>query len=73
MTALKIISVILGLAFTLFGYFIFFRKKYSLINGFEEDYKNGLKNEDYAKRVGLAEFTIGITLLITFVMLLIFG
>lgn len=26
MTALKIISVILGLAFTLFGYFIFFRK-----------------------------------------------
>ena len=35
--ALKVIAVILGLAFTLFGYFIFFQKKYSLINGFEEE------------------------------------
>ena len=50
MLALKIITVILGLAFTLFGYFIFFRKKYSLINGFEEAFKAGKKTESYAKR-----------------------
>lgn len=41
MLVLKIIAVIIGVAFTLFGYFIFFRKKYSLINGFEEDYTAG--------------------------------
>ena len=73
MMTLKIIAFILGLSFTLFGYFIFFRKKYSLINGFEEDYKAGRKNEDYAKRVGLVEFVIGIAILIAFVALIIFG
>lgn len=70
---LKIIALILGLSFTLFGYFIFFKKKYSLINGFEEDYKAGRKNEDYAKRVGLVEFVIGIAILIASVVLIVFG
>lgn len=43
MLALKTIVVLLGLAFTLFGYFIYFRKKYNLINSFEADFKAGRK------------------------------
>ncbi len=69
MTALKIIAIILGIAFTLFGYFIFFKKKYSLINGFDEAFKSGRKNEDYAKRVGLVEFTVGLAILIASIIL----
>ena len=72
MTVLKIIAIILGIAFTLFGYFIFFKKKYTLINGFDEAFKSGRKNEDYAKRVGLAEFVLGVAILIVAVILLIF-
>ncbi len=72
MLALKIIIVILGLAFTLFGYFIFFKNKYSLINDFEENFKAGRKDESYARRVGIIEFIIGILLLITAVVLIIF-
>lgn len=34
MTTIKIILCVLALAFTLFGYFIFFKNKYSLINDF---------------------------------------
>ena len=73
MLALKIIAIILGFAFTLFGYFIFFKKKCSLINGFEEDYKAGRKTENYAKWVGLAEFVVGLAILIAAVILLIFA
>ena len=60
MLVLKIAAAILGLAFTLFGYFIYFKGKYFLINGFTEDLKAGLKTEAYAKRVGLVELTVGI-------------
>lgn len=60
MTALKIILVVLGLAFTLFGYLIFFQGKYSLINGFDEAFKAGRKNMNYAKRVGIIEFIAGL-------------
>lgn len=73
MLILKILSVLLGLAFALFGYFIFFRKKYNLINGFETDFKEGRKNEEYAKRVGIVEFVIGIAILITGIVLIIFA
>ena len=73
MITLKMVSFVLGGVFTLFGYFIFFRKKYSLINGFEEDYKAGRKTENYAKRVGLVEFVVGIVVLIAAVVLLIFA
>ena len=71
MLALKVILVIVGIAFTLFGYFIFFKKKYSLINGFSSDYKAGRKNENYAKRVGIVEFIVGIVILIASVFLVI--
>ncbi len=72
MLTLKIITVVLGLAFSLFGYFIFFKQKYSLINGFEEDFKAGRKDENYARRVGIIEFTVGIVLLLVAVILIIF-
>lgn len=62
MTILKIILITVGVAFTMFGYEIYFQKKYNLINSFEEDYKAGRKTESYAKRVGLTEFILGIVL-----------
>ena len=73
MLVVKIIVVVLGLAFTLFGYFIYFRKKYNLINGFGADYKAGRKNEKYAKRVGMIEFVVGIGILIAGLALIIFA
>lgn len=73
MLVLKILAILLGLAFTLFGYFIYFRKKYNLINGFEADFKAARKNENYAKRVGMVEFVIGIAILIAGLILIIFA
>jgi len=72
MLALKIIAVALGAAFTLFGYFIFFKKKYSLINGFAAEFKAGRKTEEYARRVGLVEFVVGIGILIAGLALILF-
>ena len=73
MTVLKVLAFVLGLAFLLFGYFIYFKKKYNLINGFEADFQAGRKNEAYAKRVGLVEFVVGIALLIAGVALILFA
>lgn len=72
MLVLKIVSVLLGLSFTLFAYFIYLRKKYNLINCFEADFKAGRKNEEYAKRVGMVEFVIGIAVLVAGIVLIIF-
>ena len=69
MKLFKIISLILSIFFIFFGYNIYFRKKYNLINNFEKDYKNGLKNEKYAKKVGLIELILGISLFILFLKL----
>lgn len=66
MKLFKIISLILAIFFIFFGYNIYFRKKYNLINNFEKNYKNGLKNEKYAKKVGLVELILGISLFILF-------
>ena len=56
MIFLKVLAVVLGLAFLLFGYFIYFKKK-----------------EEYAKKVGMIEFVVGIVLLITGVALILFS
>lgn len=72
MVFLKVLAIVLGLTFLLFGYLICFRKKYSLINGFEADFKAGRKNEDYAKRVGMVEFVVGIAVLTVGIALIIF-
>ena len=71
MVALKVLAVMVGLAFLLFGYFIYFKKKYNLINGYEADFKTGRKNEEYAKRVGMIEFVVGIAMLLAGVVLII--
>ena len=72
MLVLQIVSVLLGLSFTMFGYFIYLRKQYNLINCFEADFKAGRKNEEYAKRVGMVEFVIGIAVLVAGIVLIIF-
>ena len=63
MTLLKIILIVLGATFSIFGYLIYFKKKYNLINGFEENYKVGNKTESYARKVGLIELLLGVALL----------
>lgn len=62
MTLLKLILIVVGVAFVIFGYLIYFKKHYDLINGFEADYKAGRRTESYARKVGLIEFILGITL-----------
>ena len=71
MLFVKILMLILGLSFAFLGYFIFFKKKYTLINGFIDDYNAGRKTEKYARRVGLIEFIIVIILLCAAVLLII--
>ena len=63
MTALKIIFFLVGLAFLLVGYFIYFKKKYHLINGFPDYLLAGDKDERYARRVGLVELILGLVFL----------
>lgn len=60
MTLLKIILILVGLAFITFGYLIYFKEKYNLINDFEADNKSGKKSESYAKKVGQIELIIGV-------------
>ena len=72
MLILKLVLFLLGVAFVSFGYFIYFKKRYFLINGFEEAFKLGERDESYAKRVGLTELIIGIIMIISSVVLFIF-
>lgn len=55
MTILKMMLITVGVAFSLFGYLIYFKKQYDLINSFEEDHKAGRKTESYAKKVGMIQ------------------
>lgn len=64
MVLLKLILTMLGTTFLLLGYLIVFRKKYSLINGFEAALKSGEKEEYDAERVGKTYLLIGLKLLI---------
>ena len=72
MLILKIIAISLGLTFTLFGYLIYFKKKYNLVNGFEADFKAGRKTESYASQIGLIEFIIGVVISIAVLSLIVF-
>ena len=63
MTLLKIILLALGATFSTFGYLIYFKKKYNLINDYEANRKAGKKTESYARKVGLIELVLGIALL----------
>lgn len=62
MTILKMMLITVGVAFSLFGYLIYFKKQYDLINGFEEDHKAGRKKESYAKKVGMIQMISGLLL-----------
>ena len=73
MTILKIVNAVLGLAFLLFGYFIYFRGKYDLINDFKAEYAAGRKDERYARRVGLSEFVLGLVLLLCSLLMILLG
>ena len=72
MLVMTIIDALLGSAFAVIGYFIFFKKKYSLINGFDAAFREGRKTERYARRVGMIEFVLGTVLLVASVISLFF-
>ena len=55
----------------MFGYLIYFKKKYDLINGFAAYFREGRRDERYARRVGLTEFVTGIALVLIGVSLLL--
>ena len=63
MILLKIIFIALGATFSIFGYLIYFKKKYNLINDYEANRKAGKKTESYARKIGLIELLLGIALL----------
>ena len=63
MTLLKIILIAIGATFSTFGYLIYFKKKYNLINDYEANRKAGKKTESYARKIGLIELLLGIALL----------
>lgn len=71
MTLLKITLTLVGVAFIIFGYLIYFKEKYNLINGFERDFKSGRKTESYAKKVGLIELIVGIIFILIGILVLI--
>lgn len=73
MLAFKISLMLVGFLFFIFGYFIYFKGKYNLINNFNEDKKNQKYDENYAKRVGLIEFIGGLIIFTLGVCTLIFS
>lgn len=57
-----IISISLGIIFLIFGYLIYVKEKYDLINDFTEQKKKGLSAYAYARRVGFIELVTGIVI-----------
>jgi hypothetical protein len=60
MIVLKIVLLMIGILFCIFGYLIYYKGKYVLINDYEKD--NGKYDENYARRIGIIEFIGGIFL-----------
>lgn len=52
--------ILVGILFIIFGYLIYFKNKYDLINNFKNDKSIGKYSDDYALRVGFIEFWSGI-------------
>lgn len=69
---IQAILIILGAISLYFGYNIYFKKKYHLINDFEAEFKADRKTEKYAERIGIIEFVIGIALLLVGIAIIIF-
>ena len=72
MLVLKLIILALGITFSVFGYFIVFKKKFGLINDFEARKKVVSQTDADAIRVGKIALTLGVGLLVLFVLLMIF-
>ena len=72
MLLLKIIILALGITFSVFGYLIVFKKKFGLINDFAVRKKVGSQTDADAIRVGKNSLTLGVGLLVLFVLLMIF-
>lgn len=68
---IQAILIILGVISLYYGYNIFFKKKYDLINDFEAEFKVGRKTEKYAERIGIVEFVLGAGMLIGGILLII--
>ena len=68
---IQAILIILGVISLYYGYNIFFKKKYNLINDFEAEFKAGRKTEKYAERIGIIEFVLGAGILIGGILLII--
>lgn len=64
MLIVKILFIIIGLVFISFGYLIYFKEKYNIINMYEANKKRGIKYESYAKKIGKFELIFGICLII---------
>lgn len=72
MLILKLILFALGITFLVFGYLIVFKKKFGLINDFEARKKVGSQTDVDAIRVGKIALTLGVGVLVLFVLLMIF-
>ena len=68
---IQAVLIILGVISLYYGYNIFFKKKYDLINDFEAEFKAGRKREKYAERIGIVEFVLGTGMLIGGILLII--
>lgn len=68
---IQAVLIILGVISLYYGYNIFFKKKYDLINDFEAEFKAGRKTEKYAERIGIIEFVLGAGMLIGGILLII--
>lgn len=66
MFIIRLILLVLGAILIAFGYLIYFRKKYNLINNFEKDFELNRFNESYANRIGLIELIWGIMFIVFF-------
>lgn len=64
MHLLIVILIMIGLVFLVYGYRIYFRGHYHLINGFEANKKAGRKTQAQAKKAGFIELLIGLILVI---------
>ena len=72
MLVLILIILALEITFSVFGYLIVFKKKFGLINDFEARKKVGSQTDADAIRVGKNSLTLGVGLLVLFVLLMIF-
>lgn len=64
MQLLDLLLIMIGGLFSLFGYLIYFRECYGLINHFRQDKEAGRRDDAYAQRIGLIEMIGGVTCMI---------